>query len=491
MSVKTLTATRKFLATLVFVAFVALFCSAPIPGLEKLAALQIGPAILAGSVVFLLVQALAAALFGRVYCSLLCPLGITQDFLAIFRKKRLYKPREVIRILRYGVLAVFVASLISGYLVAYNALDPYSVFGRIANAVFAPILSAVSELVARAAEFFNISVSFGGELAFSGWPVLLIALASLAILIALVLKYGREWCNYCPAGTLLGFIAQKSLFRIRLDATKCVSCGLCQKTCKTGCIDIYKKTVSADRCVACLDCASVCPKKALAYSASSAATETPAASAPRRSFLNGVLPGLILAAASAGEVRAAEKEIVIKEEKREAPRRENPVSPPGSDSLERYARHCAGCQLCASVCPNGVLLGEDFGAGLIQPTLNFTRGYCRPNCAKCGEVCPTGAIRPFSLEEKKRVRLGLAGIARERCIINRDNLPCTACQRICPQEAITLVKMSDDGKAPKQPVVDSHKCTGCGACEYVCPSRPVAAITVNGFPVHKRSGESV
>ena len=485
MSMKALRTARKIVATIVFIAFVLLFCSVPIPGLENLAAVQIGPAILGGSVVFLLIQALVAGIFGRVYCSLLCPLGITQDILGLLRKKRGYKPRTANRFVRFGILAIFATSLLSGYLVAYNALDPYGAFGRIANALFAPLFAAATELFVRCANFLDFPIAIHQEEIFSSWTVLVVALSSLALLIWFILKAGREWCNYCPVGTLLGFFAQKSLFRIRLDEAKCISCGICQKNCKTGCIDINQKKVANEHCVACLNCVAICPKNAMLYSWLPSHEPVQVNSNHRRSFISSLIPGVVLTGNIASEGQAAEEKTVQREEKRMRPQRQNPVIPPGSVSMERYSRHCVGCQLCVSACPNDVLISESFSSGLLQPVLSFERGYCRPNCNKCGELCPAGAIQPFSVKEKSGTRLGMASITRELCIINRDKLPCTACQRICPQEAISLKPVSDAGNNIKQPFVDTEKCIGCGACEYVCPSRPVTAIAVNGFLVHK------
>lgn len=485
MSMKALGKARKIVATIVFIAFALLFCSVPIPGLENLAAVQIGPAILAGSVVFLLVQALVAGIFGRVYCSLLCPLGITQDIIGLLRKKCGFKPRSTNRFVRFGILAIFAASLLSGYLVVYNAIDPYSAFGRIANVLFAPLFATATELFVRCANFLDFPIAIHRDEVFTSWAVLVVAASSLALLIWFVLKDGREWCNYCPVGTLLGFFAQKSLFRIRLDEAKCVSCGICQKNCKTGCIDIHQKKVTNERCVACLECVAICPKNALTYSTQPFHEAAQITSSHRGSFISSLIPGVVLAGIMASEAQAAEKKTVQREEKREPPQRQNPIIPPGSVSMERYLRHCIGCQLCVSACPNNVLISESYSSGLLQPVLSFERGYCRPNCNKCGELCPAGAIQAFSVKDKPDIRLGLASITRERCIINRDKLPCTACQRICPQEAISLKIVSDADNDIKQPFVDAEKCIGCGACEYVCPSRPIAAIAVNGFEVHK------
>lgn len=150
--------------------------------------------------------------------------------------------------------------------------------------------------------------------------------------------------------------------------------------------------------------------------------------------------------------------------------------------LDAFEARCTGCQLCVSACPNQVLRSFDNGLGMLQPSLSFERGYCRVNCVSCSTVCPAGAIRPVSVAEKSAIQIGRAIINPELCIVTKDNVQCTACARNCPPGIIKLV-----GEGPvKKPAVDAERCTGCGACEYVCPTRPLAAIRVDGNLQHRR-----
>ena len=74
-------------------------------------------------------------IFGRVYCSVICPLGIFQDivsWLAGKRKKNRFRYSPALSWLRYGVMGIFILAMISG-LGAWAALiAPYSAYGRIA-----------------------------------------------------------------------------------------------------------------------------------------------------------------------------------------------------------------------------------------------------------------------------------------------------------------------------------------------------------------------
>ena len=122
----------------------------------------------------------------------------------------------------------------------------------------------------------------------------------------------------------------------------------------------------------------------------------------------------------------------------------------------------------------------------MQPVMSFERGYCRPECVKCSEVCPSGAIKKISKEEKSSTQVGHAVWVRERCIPLTDGQRCDNCERHCPAKAITMVpSVAGDEKSPKIPAVNEELCIGCGACEYLCPARPLSAIYVEGHPIHK------
>ena len=204
----------------------------------------------------------------------------------------------------------------------------------------------------------------------------------------------------------------------------------------------------------------------------------------RRSFLS--LTGIFAAHTA---LRAQEKltdgGLAVIEQKK-IPRRATPIVPAGAASLRNMAHHCTGCQLCVAVCPNGVLRPSEKLTSLMQPEMSYERGYCRPECTKCSEVCPAGAILPVTAAEKSSVQIGHAVWIRANCVPLTDGVDCGNCARHCPSEAITMVPSDTaDPDSPKIPVVNTERCIGCGACENLCPARPFSAIYVEGHERHR------
>lgn len=172
-------------------------------------------------------------------------------------------------------------------------------------------------------------------------------------------------------------------------------------------------------------------------------------------------------------------------EDKAVPDRQTPIVPAGSGSLRSFAQHCTGCQLCVSACPNGVLRPSSSLLTLMQPEMSYERGYCRPECTRCADVCPAGAIKPITVEEKSSTRIGHAVWVKKNCIPLTDGVDCGNCARHCPSGAILMVPSDpDDAFSPLIPAVNTERCIGCGACENLCPARPFSAIYVEGHRVH-------
>jgi ferredoxin len=170
----------------------------------------------------------------------------------------------------------------------------------------------------------------------------------------------------------------------------------------------------------------------------------------------------------------------------EKPERQTPIVPAGALSLKNFADHCTSCQLCVSVCPNQVLRPSTSLLTLMQPEMSYERGYCRPECTRCSDICPAGAIRPISIEEKSSIQIGHAVVNLDNCVVNTDGVKCGNCARHCPVGAIRMVRKDpDDPKSLMIPTVNEERCIGCGACENLCPARPFTAIHVEGHEVHK------
>ncbi len=475
-----------------------------------LAEIQLLPAVLALHAGIVAVLLLLTLLFGRVYCSVICPLGVLQDIVSWLggRKKRKYRfsysPAK--SWLRYGMLVLFVGLMVAGANAVAILVAPYSAYGRIAQNLFAPLWQWGNNLAAWVAERIDSYAFYTTEVWVRSGMTFGIALATLAVLAVLAWRYGRIWCNtVCPVGTVLGFLSSFSLFRPVIDKEKCNYCGLCSRRCKASCIDGKHHKIDYSRCVACMDCIETCKHKAISYRLrpfgnAKPATTTPTATAPaeksaaqqpsrsvdtaRRRFLTGV--GLLAATAAAW---AQEKKVdgglaVILDKK--VPRRATPIVPPGAWSLRHFARHCTGCQLCVTVCPNNVLRPSSRLESLMQPELSYERGYCRPECTKCSEVCPAGAIVKLTPANKSSVQIGHAVWVRENCVAVTDGVSCTNCARHCPAGAIKMVRSNpDDPASPRIPAINVERCIGCGACENLCPARPFSAIYVEGIEVHR------
>lgn len=171
---------------------------------------------------------------------------------------------------------------------------------------------------------------------------------------------------------------------------------------------------------------------------------------------------------------------------KKAPKRTIPLVPPGSLSLRNFSKHCTGCQLCISLCPNQVLRPSSDPARMTQPEMSYERGYCRPECTRCSKVCPSGAIHPISRADKSATQLGHAVWVKENCLVTKDGVKCDNCARHCPAGAIQMVPLDAQNALSLQfPVINPERCIGCGACENLCPSRPFSAIYVEGHQVHR------
>ena len=463
-----------------------------------MAKIQFLPALLALNVGVVLLLLLLTLVFGRIYCSVICPLGVMQDVVAWLgkrQKKNRYAYSPAKRWLRYAVLAVFAVAIVAGIGSVVALLAPYSSYGRIASNLLAPVYGWMNNLLAHLAERADSYAFYETEVWLKSMPTFLIAAVSFVAIGLLAWRNGRTYCNtICPVGTLLGFVARWSWLKPVIDADRCVNCKLCARNCKAACIDIAHHRIDYSRCVACMDCLEKCHKGAIVYRHPSrrkpqpATDKAPQAARPlddtRRTFLT-----TTALAATAAALRAQEKKVdgglaVIEDKKQ--PDRQTRIVPPGAWSARHFARHCTACQLCVSVCPNGVLRPSTDLVQLMQPEMSYERGYCRPECTKCSDVCPAGAIRPITVAEKSAIQIGHAVWIRKNCVPLTDGVECGNCARHCPSGAIQMVP-SDAGNpdTPKIPAINVERCIGCGACENLCPARPFSAIYVEGNEVHR------
>ena len=468
-----------------------------------MAKVQLFPAVMALNLGVVICLALLTLVFGRVYCSIICPLGVMQDIISWIHGKTQKKNRfrfnysPAKNVLRYIVLAAFVLALIFGAHSIAVIIAPYSAYGRIAGNLLAPLYQWGNNFFAWIAERLDSYAFYSVDVWVKSGVTLGISALTFAVIAVLAWRHGRTWCNtICPVGTALGFISRFSIFAPVINTDKCRNCGLCGKQCKSSCINMKEHKIDYSRCVVCMDCIDTCKDGAIEYrrrKCTHTASEAPQAGNSkttetidqgRRAFMtSAVIAGAAISAkAQEMKVDGGLAEISYAER----PERETPLVPAGSLSLKNFTDHCTSCQLCVSVCPNKVLRPSTSLSTLMQPEMSYERGYCRPECTRCSDICPAGAIRPVSIEEKSSIQIGHAVVNLSTCVVNTDNVSCGNCAEHCPVGAIRMVRKNpDDPKSLRIPTVNEERCIGCGACENLCPARPFTAIHVEGHLVHK------
>ncbi len=428
------------------------------------------PALLGNFSIGVLVAVIGVLLmtlvFGRLYCSVLCPLGVFQDILGHFHRKGAFRNTPWKRKIRGPVFCVVLVAALFGMMLPLTLLMPSANFVIICNTVIRGTVQWLFGATGLLPEPITLRPMPAVQV--TGWVMTL-------GLLALNQWRGRVFCNtLCPVGALLSLFARKSYYRVSIDQSKCVHCGACEHLCKAGCIDAQAGIVRNDECVKCLNCLSVCPKGALTLGHPAKAAQP--LDANRRAFLaNG---GAVVAGAAVGLTHK-----VVARPEAEIP----PIMPPGAGTLERFTSRCVGCGICIGACRGKVLKASvtEYGLrGFMQPVLDPYRGACDFNCHACSKVCPCGALTPLSKTVKQTTRIGLAHWDPSLCVAFVDEEACGACAEHCPVGALTMEEVP--GQEVRVPQVNPSLCIGCGACQNICPVRPQAAIVVHGVETQCR-----
>lgn len=470
---------------------------------EWMAKIQLVPAILAVNIAVVVGLILLTLIFGRIYCSVICPLGVFQDIISNLsarrkKKKNRFGYSSAKSWLRYAVLTVFVLAIALGVSAIVSILDPYAVYGRMASSFFTPLYRLGNNLLALASEQMDSYAVYSTEVWIKSWITFGVASVTFLAVGILTWRNGRTYCNtICPVGTILGMLSKYSFFRLTFVEDKCTKCRMCEKECKASCIDAKNMKVDHSRCVACFNCIEKCKFGAMQYapiklgrkkiSSEPISIDTPSETREdgfsRRNMLS-----LLGTMAIAGTLKAQQLHVdggLAEIEDKKIPERKTPIVPPGSLSAKNMKAHCTACQLCVSSCPNNVLVPSRKLETFMQPEMTFEDGYCRPECTECSQVCPAGAIKPISAADKTAISVGTAIWIKDNCVVNRDEIQCNNCERHCPTGAITMIdKDTGYSDSLKIPVVDKELCIGCGACENLCPARPFSAIYVEGNVRH-------
>jgi ferredoxin len=483
--------------------FVDIYELATISQIKKVIYLQFVPSLLSfvqiaswATAGFLFVV-LMTLLIGRFYCSSICPLGIIQDIITyvgrmFYNKKMFRKRRKPLNWLRYSVLCLAIIVTLLGFSTVLTFIDPYSIAGRFMTYLFRPsVIYANNELVARfAADGSDTYYRMDAMM-----PDLFMLSATLFFLVVIGLMAffrGRLYCNtICPVGTLLGLVSKVSLFKIKIDQSKCSKCAKCMSVCKSECIDLKTQSVDHSRCVTCLNCLKICPDKAIDFKTLRLTKGNDTNVTTNKGRRDAIATIGLLAISSklmamANTEKSKTGHVLKFNEKKHA------VSPPGSQSIVRFNSICTGCGLCVSACPNKVLRPamKEYGwVGFMQPHLDFSVSQCSINCTTCGNVCPTGAIKPVTHEEKATLQMGKAIFVKENCIVFTDETNCGACSEHCPTKAVDMVPYKGNLVIPQ---VNPDICIGCGACEHPCPlPDDYKAIYIEGNAVHLKAQKPV
>jgi polyferredoxin len=438
---------------------------------------------------FSLVTIVVTFLFGRVFCGWVCPLGTLNNLVGSIRKKSatdLYV--KGYRIKYYVLIAILASAVFTlqpvgimdplSLLIRSFSVSVYPLFNYSIRSAFDAIYAAnpfgiagISEIVYTVLKktVLSFEQSFYSQGVFIG--------TLFFIVIGLNFIEKRFWCKYlCPLGAFLGILSRWSLLK-RSTSEDCTSCGACAAGCQGNAHPDAKEHWRDTECLVCRNCDDICPQNAVSFGFKGRRTAAAMDLGRRRviaSMVSGVIAVPLLRTVPIAKAGA-----------------QNPLllRPPGALEEREFLKRCVKCGECMKVCTTNGLqpaLLEAGIEGIWSPMLVPRIGYCEYRCTLCGQVCPTGAIKRLPLEEKAKVRIGLAMIDRGRCLPWAHARPCVVCEEVCPtsKKAIWFedARVRDrSGKSivVKQPRVDLELCIGCGICEAKCPVLGKPAITVS------------
>jgi len=424
---------------------------------------------------------LLTPVLGRFFCGWLCPLGTSFDlWRKLFGKNAAPAASDPVSVfLRWPKYLLFVVLAVSAVFGGpfWGWFDPLALFNRVFTAVLYPfstyIFTAIASVAGGIPGFIEFKRSaakwFMPESQFHPYQFLSLA-TLLVVMAALEIWRPRFWCrSICPAGALLGICSSYRLHSRRIDQS-CVNCGRCGRECIMGAIDERPRQINPAECIECRTCDNVCP----AGTAAIVRLFKPGSPVPRPVDLS---KRRLLGSAACGLAIAAGERILPKSPLDAG----DLIRPPGALDEDSFRRQCIRCLQCVRICAsNGACLqpdGVEHGlSGLWAPLAKMRTGYCEYNCNLCGQVCPTGAIRKLTLEEKQKKPLGRAIFDKNFCIPHRRNEDCLVCEEHCPVPDKAIRFEIREGLAPdgtkqmvKYPYVVGEKCLGCGICEHKCP----------------------
>lgn len=422
---------------------------------------------------------------GRFFCSTLCPMGATIDvtdrLIRSKRKKTFQLPTHPrsLKYFKYQILVFIAASALMGVSLVFIA-SPLSLMTRFYGLVIHPALCLIADrflIIARpVADYFDIT-----GLAYAQVPVPNFALQWFSVILfilifACALWTPRFWCRYlCPSGAIFALFAANPFWK-RQVTDDCIECGRCQKECPMSAIRENPFETDHGECIVCETCVKVCPVDAVSFASTGfkKADHSKPFSKNRRKLIWAGVSGLGAGIVSLTDIKNLHQGnslgTIIPPEL---------IRPPGALPEKDFLARCVRCGECMKACPSNTLQPIGLAAGFsafFSPKTTPGRGPCESYCNVCGHVCPTGAIRPLTMEEKIWAKMGTAHILKHKCLAWEFGKKCMVCDEVCPYNAIEF-KVTP-GSSVAVPFVNESKCSGCGFCEHFCPVHATAAIVV-------------
>ena len=456
-------------------------------------------AILAGKTVIALMLPAAITLvlttiFGRFFCGWICPLGALIDgsrHLFAAGKNGLEPGR---RQFKYYLLLFLLSSAFCGLPIT-GLIDPFSLLVRgltfsvhpaldsaaasfftwtyqhapgWVNAVTEPVYSLLKPMLPFAAKVYGLSI---------------FSLLLLLTVLGLGFLESRIFCRkVCPLGALLALCSRFSLFSLTGGSPDCGKCRQCRTICRMGAID-EQRSISSAECTLCLDCLAHCPKGRISYGWKKRIAGKQTTDLSRRAVLTSLTAGMLVPLVLPTRLLARSSDPLL-------------IRPPGALAEAAFLGRCVRCGECMKVCIGNALQPTWLEAGLegiFTPRLIGRIGYCEYNCTLCGQVCPTGAIKRLTREEKQRTVIGRAYFDKNRCLPYAKGVPCMVCEEHCPtpdkaikfREARVLNSRGEQVDL-RQPYVIDELCIGCGICENKCPLSGGSAVIVTAEGENRR-----
>lgn len=201
-----------------------------------------------------LVWLLLTFIFGRVYCSTVCPVGTISD---LWIRCRRFFPRLRHRRFRYRhrsrwsvhILWIYILCLLIGVVGIPFLIEPWNMMRNVASTVNPDTVQSTWTAIG----FSVLTGMIGG-------------IVAMVLVAVLSLLYGRRFCtDFCPLGTAMGYLSAYSLYHLEIDRDRCTSCGLCEEICRSQCIKTVSRYIDDTRCVRCFDCINKCPAEAIRF----------------------------------------------------------------------------------------------------------------------------------------------------------------------------------------------------------------------------------